>query len=121
MLGVEQVRVFGAGVAEQEAGDVEAGVGVERAAGWLAGAVRGQVVVEAEVADDGVGVQDLARAEGDAAAGLERVLALDPGHVVEDLEVVLVRDQRLVAVGAQVPDVLERRAGVIADVDVVRG
>ena len=38
---------------------------------------------------------------------LPRVAALDPGHVVEDLEVVLVRDQRLVAVGAEVPDVLE--------------
>ena len=35
-------------------------------------------------------------------------LPLDPRHVVEDLKVVLVGDQRLVAVGAQVPDVLER-------------
>ena len=36
---------------------------------------------------------------------LHRVLPLDPGDVVEDLEVVLVGDERLVAVGAQVPDV----------------
>ena len=36
-------------------------------------------------------------------------LPLLPGHVVEDLEVVLVGDERLVAVGAQVPDVLERQ------------
>ena len=53
---------------------------------------------------------------------LHRVLALDPRHVVEDLEVVLVRDERLVAVGAQIADVLERqlrhRRGRIVQIDV---
>ena len=46
-----------------------------------------------------------------AAAGLQRVLAREPRDVVEDLEVVLVRDQRLVAVRAEVPDVLEHHLG----------
>ena len=96
-LRVEQVAGLGGGVAEEEARHVEACAAVDRAAHGLARAVRGHVVVEAEVADDGVGVQDLARAEGHAAAQLERVLALDPRDVVEDLEVVLVGDQRLVA------------------------
>ena len=36
-----------------------------------------------------------------------RVPAVAAGHVVEDLEVVLVGDERLVAVGAEVADVLE--------------
>ncbi len=67
------------------------------------------LLLKLKIAGDRVGVEDLARPKREAAAALERVLALDPGHVVEDLEVVLVRDERLVAVGAQVPDVLERQ------------
>ncbi len=66
-------------------------------------------------------IEDLAGAKREAATALDRVLALDPGHVVEDLEVVLVRDERLIAVGAQVPDVLERhlrhRRGGLIEID----
>ena len=70
---------------------------------------------------DRVGVENLARSKRDAAAALDRVLPLDPGHVVENLVVVLVGDERLVAICPQIPDVLERhlrhrRRGLI-DVD----
>ena len=104
---VEQVAVLGVHETEHEARHVESGRAVDRAAGRLAGAVRRHVVVEAEVADDRVGVEDFPRSKRQAAAHLQRVLAAAPGDVVEDLEVVLVGDERLVAVGAQVADVLE--------------
>src|SRR6185503_16930435 len=80
---------------------------VDGAARGQAGAVRGRVAPEREGADDRVGVQDLTRAQREAAAELQSVLAGDLGDAVEDLEVVLVGDQRLVAVRAQVADVLE--------------
>ena len=100
-------------VAEQEAGDVEAGVRCRRVQPRRVPAqfdVR--LLVEAEAARRSCR-RSGSRASGSVQLppGLERVLAADLGDVVEDLEVVLVRDERLVAVGAQVADVLEGDLG----------
>ena len=121
--GIEQRAARIAGEAEEEAREVEAAVVDERAPARDARAVRRQVLVEVEASDDRVGVQDLARAMRPRAAGAQRLLAHHVRHVVVDLEVVLVRDERLIAVRAHVPHAavvehdLRKRGGDLVQVD----
>ena len=105
--------------------DVEAGVRTGRAPARNARAAGCRVGVEVELAGDGVGVEDFARPVRDAAAGLHRMAAGDARDVVEELEVVLIRDERLVPVRPEVArptaaagrrredDLAHRRRGVV--------
>ena len=102
-LRVEQPSILDGGVAEGEARDVEARIRERRAAHRDAGAARRVVLVESELPDDQVRVQDLTRPHRQAAAELHGMAAGHARDVVEDLIVVLVGDQRLVAVRSQVP------------------